>query len=77
MTIITHGVARVNVSSDGGQEIVAGARLAAGDGGRVRALRTTTVDGVTVAEAAPTVGIVLQNGVEAGSDGIWVLVNPQ
>jgi hypothetical protein len=77
VTIITHGVARVNVDSDGAQEMVAGARLAAGEEGRARALRTTTVDGVTVAEAAPAVGIVLQDGPEAGADGVWVLVNPQ
>ena len=56
---------------------MAGARLAADENGRGRALRTAIVDGIQVAEDVPMVGIALES-LDAGAEGmIWVLVNPR
>ncbi len=68
------GVARVRVDAGQGG-IQPGTRLTSGAGGRARALRTVVVEGVTLAESAPTVGIALT---APDADGlVWVLVNPQ
>jgi hypothetical protein len=68
------GLARVKV--DAGQGIIQpGTRLTSGTEGRARALKTVVVEGLTLAESAPTIGIAL-----AAPDGdglVWVLVNPQ
>jgi hypothetical protein len=67
------GVAQVKVGAEAG--IPAGTRLTAGDRGLARALETVVVDGVTLAESAPSLGITLD---EPDGDGfVWVLVNPQ
>lgn len=51
-----------------------GQRVTVGTNGAVRALQTRTVDGMVVAEGAPTVGVVLQ----APAAGlVWVFVSPQ
>ncbi|MBN1661361.1 MAG: hypothetical protein JXA93_23420 [Anaerolineae bacterium] len=68
------GVARIKVDAGQGS-IQPGTRLTAGAGGRARALKTVVVDGLTLAESAPTVGVALTAPDE---DGLaWVLVNPQ
>jgi hypothetical protein len=68
------GVARVKVDPDLAA-IEPGMRLTSGTGGRVRALKTVVVEGVTLAEDAPVLGIALA---EPDEDGlVWVLVNPQ
>ena len=74
VTIITNGVAPVKASQLA-TGIVAGTRLAVEAEGRVRALQTVQIDGVTVAESAPTVGIALEKPDDNGL--VWVLVNPQ
>jgi len=52
-----------------------GIRLAVGDRGVAQALKTVLVEGVTLAESVPTVGIALG---AVDEDGLaWVLVNPQ
>jgi hypothetical protein len=58
-----------------GGSIQPGIRLAADDYGRTRALKTVVVEGVTLSESAPTVGIALGTVDEDGL--VWVLVNPQ
>jgi len=68
------GVARVKVDAGQGS-IQPGTRLTSGARGRARALRTVVVEGVTLAESAPTVGIALA---APDADGlVWVLVNPR
>ena len=68
------GLARVRV--DAGQGIIQpGKRLTGGTAGQARALKTVVVEGVTLAESAPTIGIALA---APDADGlVWVLVNPQ
>jgi hypothetical protein len=68
------GVARVKVDLDLA-EIEPGTRLTSDTGGRVRALKTVVVEGLTLAESAPTIGIALAAPDENGL--VWVLVNPQ
>jgi hypothetical protein len=75
VTIVTHGPMQVKASSIG--SIEAGMRLTAAGNGAVRALQTTTVNGVMVAEFASTVGIALENGTTAAEGLLWVFVNPQ
>ena len=57
-----------------GETVGADARVTASADGRVRPLRSRTVDGMLVAEGAPTLGVALG---EAADGLIWVLVNPQ
>lgn len=73
VTIIIYGPTQVRTINSG--EIVeAGARLAVDGSGFVRPLRTVDIEGVRLAESAPTVGIALE---ETPIDGLlWVLVNP-
>jgi hypothetical protein len=68
------GVARVKVDAGQGS-IQPGTRLTSGTGGRVRALKTVVVEGVTLTESAPVLGIALTAPDEDGL--VWVLVNPQ
>lgn len=57
-----------------GTAIQPGQRVTVGAAGAVRALQTRTVEGMLVAEGAPTVGVALQ----APQDGlVWVFVSPQ
>lgn len=68
------GVARVKVDASRAA-IQPGTRLASGAGGRARPLKTVIVDGVTLAESAPVLGVALA---APDADGlVWVLVNPQ
>jgi len=74
LTIVIYGPMQVRASTAGGP-IQAGTRLAVGDDGLARPLRTVTVEGVTLAESAPLIGIALD---APDADGlVWVLVNPQ
>ncbi len=74
VTIIYSGPVQVQAGSlDGG--LAAGTRLTLAADGGVRALQTTTVNGIQVAESAPVVGIALSKPDAAGL--VWVLVNPQ
>ncbi len=58
VSLIVYGVAEVKVAA--GSDIVAGQRLtASGLEGRARALQTRQVDGMTVTEGAPVIGIAL------------------
>jgi hypothetical protein len=68
------GVARVKVDAGQGN-IQPGTRLTSSTGGRARTLKTVIVEGVTLTESAPTIGIALATPDENGL--VWVLVNPQ
>ena len=58
VSLIIYGVAEVKIAAGSG--IIAGQRLTASDiEGRVRALQTRQVDGMTVTEGAPVIGIAL------------------
>lgn len=58
VSLVVYGVAEVKVAPDSG--ITAGQRLTASDlEGRARALQTRQVDGMTVTEGAPVIGIAL------------------
>lgn len=77
VTIVTHGPVQVKVSAVQ-PSIQAGARLAVGEAGGVRSLRTVTVDGVQITEDGPSLGLALESFDDTSSkDRIWVLVNPQ
>jgi hypothetical protein len=74
LAVVIYGPYPVKVSAAGGV-IAAGSRLAAAADGRARLLKTVEVQGVQLAEGAPSIGIALE---AATADGlIWVLVNPQ
>jgi hypothetical protein len=68
------GLAQVKVDAGQGS-IQPGTRLTSGTEGRARPLKTVVVEGVTLAENAPTIGIALAAPDEDGL--VWVLVNPQ
>lgn len=70
--LVVYGPARVRVDASAGA-IAAGTRLAAGQAGAARALRTVTVGDVTVAEAAPGVGTALE-ALDSGTGLISVFV---
>ncbi|MBN1657781.1 MAG: hypothetical protein JXA93_05235 [Anaerolineae bacterium] len=74
VTIVISGPMRVRASALGGP-ITPGARLAVGADGLARALQTVVVEGVTIAESTPILGIAL-DAPDAGGL-VWVLVNPQ
>ena len=74
VALIVFGPARVKVDTSQGA-VQPGMRLTAAEGGRVRALKTVVVDGVTLSESAATIGIALDAPDEEGL--VWVLVNPQ
>jgi hypothetical protein len=73
LSIIIYGPMQVKTSlADGPIEV--GARLAVGEAGLARPLKTVVVEGVSLAESAPTIGIALAAPDEEGL--AWVLVNP-
>jgi hypothetical protein len=74
LSILIFGPAQVKADPSAGA-IQPGMRLATGEGGLVRPLRTVTVEGVELAESAPTLGIALNAPDEQGL--VWVLVNPR
>jgi hypothetical protein len=77
VTIVTYGPVQVRVSA-AQPAIQSGARLAVGETGGVRSLRTVTVDGVQLTEDGPSLGLALESFDGASSeDRIWVLVNPR
>jgi hypothetical protein len=70
--LTTTGAAQVKVQD--GSAIQPGQRVTVGGSGAVRGLETRTVEGMTVSEGAPTVGVALQ----APQDGlVWVFVAPE
>ncbi len=73
VAITVLGLAQVKV--DGAAPVAAGQRLTvAATPGRARTLRSVEVEGITLDERGPTVGVAL----DAARDGlVWVLVNPQ
>ncbi|NJN84867.1 MAG: hypothetical protein HC802_22985, partial [Caldilineaceae bacterium] len=73
VSVIIYGPAEVAVAS----LIAAGERVTVAEGGSVRALRRVEVDGVQLAEAAPSLGVALEDGDSDGNGRIWVMVNPQ
>ncbi|MCA9918204.1 MAG: hypothetical protein KC445_09640 [Anaerolineales bacterium] len=75
VTIVTYGLAPVRVGT-ANTSLTVGQRLTAGGDGMARSLQTVEVDGVTLNEAAPTLGIVLEAGDNDGDGLVWVLVNP-
>jgi hypothetical protein len=74
LTLVIYGPMQVRVSAADGA-IEPGTRLAVGKLGAARALKTVVVEGLTLAESAPTIGIALTAPDEDGL--VWVLVNPQ
>lgn len=76
VTIITYGLAPVNVGDSlSARSITAGSKLALDAGGSARSLQTAIVEGIQITESAPTVGLALSNPDAQGQ--VWVLVNPQ
>jgi hypothetical protein len=74
LSIVIYGPMQVRVSAAAGA-VEPGTRLAVGQAGAARALKSVVAEGVTLAESAPTIGIALA---VPGEDGlVWVLVNPQ
>ena len=72
VSLIIYGVAEVKVADD--SDIAAGQRLTASDvAGRARALQTRQLDGMTITEDAPVIGIALA-APTAGRDTIPVFV---
>jgi len=74
VALVTEGVADVRVQR--GAAIAKGARLTAtgGEGG-VRALRTGSLDGMSVSEGAPVVGVALADGSGPGTVPVFVNVH--
>jgi hypothetical protein len=72
VSLIVYGVAEVKIAAN--SDIAAGQRLTASDlAGRARALQTREVDGMTVTEGAPVIGIALA-ATTPGRDTIPVFV---
>lgn len=76
LTIITYGLAQVKVSSNS-PEITVGERVTLGEANRVRALQTAEVNGIQVAEDAPTLGTALEDFAGAADGLLWILINPR
>jgi hypothetical protein len=74
LSIVIYGPMQVKVGAAAGP-IQPGTRLVVGGSGAARALKTVVVEGLTLAESAPTIGIALTAPDAAGL--VWVLVNPQ
>ncbi|HSN78664.1 MAG TPA: hypothetical protein VL334_26640 [Anaerolineae bacterium] len=64
----------VQVKAQAGSAILPGQRVTAGANGAARALQTRTIEGMVVAEGAPTLGVALQ---EPADGMVWVFVSPQ
>ncbi len=72
LSIVIYGPIQVKGSDT---TITPGTRLVVASDGSARPLKTLVVEGVTLAESAPTIGIALA---APDPDGlVWVLVNPQ
>ena len=76
VSIIIYGPVSVPATA-ANSEIIAGAKLTLAETGQVRAKQTVEVNGVRLAEDAPTLGIALDSLAVGESATIWVLVNPQ
>ncbi len=76
LSIIIFGPALVRMDTTTGP-LHAGVRITAATNGQARMLQTVEVDGVTLNEAAPILGIALEAGDTDGDGLVWVLVNPQ
>jgi hypothetical protein len=74
--IVIYGPMQVKASALG-SAIEMGDKLSVNNSGAARSLQTRVLDGMTIAESAPTIGIALES-LAIDKDGlIWVLVNPQ
>lgn len=73
LTIITHGPEQVLAADN--HTITPGTKLTLTGDGRVRPLQTIVVDGVSLAESAPVIGLALSTPDTNG--WVWILVNPQ
>ena len=76
LNIITHGPVQIRASALNGA-IKSGDKLTIDSASAARSLETVEVNGVRLAEDAPTIGIALDNLPVGKEDMIWVLVNPQ
>jgi hypothetical protein len=74
VTIVTYGPVQVSASPFAGG-ITPGMKLTLDANGSARPLQTVEVNGVQLAESAPTIGISLSAPDEKGQ--VWVLLNPQ
>lgn len=74
LSIVIYGPMQVRAGAQDGP-IGPGTRLAVDEAGAARALKTVVVEGIALAESAPTVGIALT--APDGKDLVWVLVNPR
>lgn len=74
--IVLNGQAQVKASALDAT-IALGEKLAVADDGAARSLQTRELDGMRIAESAPTIGIALENLASSKDGLIWVLVNPQ
>lgn len=76
VSIVIYGPVQVKANIASGS-IVTGTQLAVTDNSEARALQTVEVNGVRLAESAPTIGIALESlETDQPDDLIWVLVNP-
>ncbi|MBW7882127.1 MAG: hypothetical protein H3C34_05725 [Caldilineaceae bacterium] len=75
VTIVTFGLAQVRMDP-AATPLAIGSRLAAGGAAGARPLQTVEVNGVTLNEAAPTIGMAVESGDSDGDGLIWVFVNP-
>ena len=73
VTIITYGAVPIPTNAT----FAIGDRVTLAENGQGRALQHVEVNGVQLAEAAPSLGIVLEAGDSDGDGFVWVLVNPQ
>ncbi|MCB0201178.1 MAG: hypothetical protein KDI03_13995 [Anaerolineae bacterium] len=70
LSVVIYGPVQVKAAG----ELEVGQRVTADDTGEVRAMRRVEVEGVTLDEGGPSLGMVL----DIAKDGlVWVLVNPQ
>ena len=59
VAIVIAGVANVKVAE--GVSVAAGERLTAGQSGGARALKSSVINGMTVTEGAPVIGVALES----------------
>jgi len=75
LTIVVSGPMQIRAAAKGAGAIQPGTRLVVGPDGLAGPLKTVVIDGVTLSESAPILGIALEAPNAAGL--VWVLVNPQ
>jgi hypothetical protein len=73
VSIIIYGPVQLPTST---ATFAAGDRVTLAENGRIRALQTVELNGIPLAEAAPTLGITLEASDSDGDGLVWILVNP-